>query len=181
MGNVGKRKGILLVNLISQFLSRLIVHAVFSTKRHRVAFDEHYLCEQRSVVGRPREAVPSGMPMEKSARVAGWRCFQGDSLRVRVPGLKPWAVLFSPFGRLIRRYVSPKASRFAACYFLIPTSYFCLYPLGCSVFALRAMKHARRKCPNCDPTKAFPVNLHVLPLHSPSRLVSRDVVCQKNA
>jgi len=67
--------------------------------------------------------------MQKSARVAGWRCFQGDFLSVAFPGLKArlrkafvaadslgrtesrlrarrsvtkaaWAILCSPFGRL---------------------------------------------------------------------------------
>jgi hypothetical protein len=43
------------------------------------------------------------MPLEKGARVAGWRCFQGDSLGDVFPGLKP---------------------------------------MGCSVFALRAIQNA---------------------------------------
>jgi hypothetical protein len=47
--------------------------------------------------------------MRKSARVAGWRCFQGDSLGGVFPGLKP---------------------------------------MGCSVFALRAMQNV----PNQDAT-----------------------------
>jgi len=36
--------------------------------------------------------------MQKSARVAGWRCFQGDSLSRRLPSakvsLEPWAWTF---------------------------------------------------------------------------------------
>ena len=40
----------------------------------------------------PSLGSPSGIPMQKSDRVAGWRCFQGDFLWVQLAGLKPISV-----------------------------------------------------------------------------------------
>jgi hypothetical protein len=65
------------INLISVRESWLLRAGL---KRHRLASDESLLWKQRPTVGRPF-----------SFRAFSWGTF---------PGLKAWAILFSPFGRL---------------------------------------------------------------------------------
>ena len=67
---------------MSQSFSHLIVHVAFSTK-----------------VRRPFLHMPATRPP-----------LQGDSLGDVFPGLKPWAVLFSPFGRGRNVQTPPVAS-----------------------------------------------------------------------
>jgi hypothetical protein len=76
-----QRRDMLFLHLTAQSLSSfLIVPADFITRRdrHRVAFDEGYLLGMTSGSRPP---------------------FQGDSLCMWFPGLKAWAILYSPFER----------------------------------------------------------------------------------
>jgi hypothetical protein len=68
--------------------------------------------------------------MQKSARAAGWRCFQGDSVSVRVPRPEGPTPQSLRRGTRFQDAGAPKRSEGG---------------LGCSVFALWAIENVHKK------------------------------------